>query len=341
MTEISYRHLKKASALFAGIPIFLFFWEWLSVPAAIIFTVLLAATFLFSFRNISDDDGTYTSVQISRKQLLLLGVIAFLWCIVAGQGSVFNQTSDHTIRNRIITDLTLKSSPITYENDEKMLSYYITYWMIPCSIGRIVFLLSGNTVVSLAVSNVMLLLQSTAGGFLTFLLTALLTSKEKKTRPVFSAFLFMCFSGLDVIGTFLVDYSAESLQSDHMEWWAALFQFSSNTTCLFWVYNQTLPVWILTLCLINEKHMKDFAFLALLAFPHAPFPFVGLFVFCITKAVLIILQAVKEKKLAEEIHLMLSPQNFISCFAVIPVFASYFTANEIVTGEAGEAEENN
>ena len=134
-----------------------------------------------------------------------------------------------------------------------------------------------------------------------------------------------------------MDYSPMSLQNDHMEWWADLFQFSSNTTCLFWVYNQTVPVWPIVLCLINEKHMKDFAFLALLAFPHGPFPFVGIFIFCIMKAILLIFKAQKEKTLAKEIQLMLSPQNFISSFSILPVFALYFTSNGVVSGASGEA----
>lgn len=341
MMKISYDKLKKTAVIIAGLPILFFFFRWLNLLSAVLFSVLLCTAGYFCFRNCKSDDGERTELKISKKSLILLAVIAVIWCILGGQGGIMNQTSDHVIRNKILTDLTLKSSPLIYQDDKnnyQMLSYYIAYWMFPCTAGRLVFLLSGNTVASLAVSNFILLLQSSACVFCTFLLTALLTSHNGKARPVLSALLFIGFSGLDIIGTLLVDYSASSLQSDHMEWWAELFQFSSNTTCLFWVYNQTLPIWSLTLCLINEKHMKDFAFLALLAFPHAPFPFVGIFIFCITKAVLLILQAVKNKTLKEELHLMLSPQNFISVFAIVPIFVSYFTANGIVTGEAGEGE---
>lgn len=48
------------------------------------------------------------------------------------------------------------------------------------------------------------------------------------------------------------------------------------TTCLFWVFNQTVVPWLMTLCVLNEKSVENYALLGLLALPFGPLPFVGL-----------------------------------------------------------------
>lgn len=48
------------------------------------------------------------------------------------------------------------------------------------------------------------------------------------------------------------------------------------TTCLFWVFNQTVVPWLMTLCVLNEKSVENYALLGLLALPFGSLPFVGL-----------------------------------------------------------------
>lgn len=52
-----------------------------------------------------------------------------------------------------------------------------------------------------------------------------------------SLVVFLLFSGMDVL---MARYNPEAWRHQ-IEWWAQCYQFSSNTTCLFWVYNQAVP----------------------------------------------------------------------------------------------------
>ena len=72
------------------------------------------------------------------------------------------------------------------------------------------------------------------------------TLEERYGITVIGIMIF--FSGLDIIGCFIQEWNFQSFASIlHLEWWLEGFQFSSNTTCLFWVYNQAVPAWIATL----------------------------------------------------------------------------------------------
>lgn len=337
MISISYNRLKYATVLFTAVPIVIFFIGWLNMVSAIVFTALLAAAVIFSFCRRTDEDGGHTAVSVSLGVLVSIGLISVLWCFLGGQGGFVHQTDDHYIRNMIITDLTLKDWPVTYHDGENMLSYYIAYWMIPCSLGKAALLLSGNVSLALHVSNSLLLLQSSIGVFLTLLLVVLTTQTKGKYYPILAVLIFIFFSGLDTVGLALStpELREGSFVTRHLEWWGVYFQFSSNTTCLYWVYNQTIPVWPLVLCLINEKRLQDFALLAVLAFPYGPFPFLGLVVFCLIKAGIVLTEAGQQKKLADELKHMLSPQNFLIVFAVAPVFILYFIANGVVADTSG------
>lgn len=340
MLTISYHKLKYAAALFAVIPLLIFFFGWLHLPAAIILSVLLGTAFFCSVRQRKPDDGAYMSLHISWGTLAAIIFLAAVWCFLAGQGGFVHQTSDHRIRNMIITDLTLRPWPVTYHDGDNMLSYYIAYWMAPCGIGRGVFLLTGNEVLSLHFSNVCLLLQSTIGVALTLLLTVMITQTKGKAYPILAVLIFIFFSGLDTIGVALGDqYTRDiAMTTDHLEWWGLYFQFSSNSTLLYWVYNQTVTIWPLMLCLMNEKRLKDFAFLAVLAFPYGPFPFVGMVIFCLMRAVGVLSAAAKSGTLRKELQVMLSPQNFLTVLSIAPVFILYFTANGMVSNHTGNTE---
>lgn len=47
------------------------------------------------------------------------------------------------------------------------------------------------------------------------------------------------FSGMDILGALYSSRLPDLLAYDamHLEWWTNDFQFSSLTTCLFWVFN--------------------------------------------------------------------------------------------------------
>ena len=71
--------------------------------------------------------------------------------------------------------------------------------------------------------------------------------------------LFFAFSGLDIISWFLRGNGlADSM---HIEWSIPNFQYSSFLTQLFWVFNQAIPAWIITILILLQKNNRNIVFL--------------------------------------------------------------------------------
>lgn len=78
----------------------------------------------------------------------------------------------------------------------------------------------------------------------------------------------------------------------HLEWWTNDFQFSSLTTCLFWVFNRR-QCRLATVCFLQEKRLPQ-----LPAAGHGlpdvrPFPFVGLVIFMVVRGIVLLAQRQK------------------------------------------------
>ncbi|MBR4345447.1 MAG: hypothetical protein IKP75_00725 [Oscillospiraceae bacterium] len=335
MMTISYKTIKRILLIFTAVPVMIFFIGWLTPAAAIPAAILLGAAVFFSFKGTREEDGKYKCLHISRKQLVILSVIALIWCVMGGQGGIFMQTFDHHSRNIIMTDLTLKDWPCVYSEGRYMLVYYILTWMLPALLGKGVYLLCGNTTAAMAVCNISLIIQSTALVTVTFLLVAMLTQTKGKAHPVKAAFLFMFFSGLDIVGTLIFNPYLMLIQF-HIEWWD--YQYASMATGLYYIYNQTLFLWPLVLCLINERSCRDFALLGLLCFAHSPIAFVGVLAMCLMKAVCIYTDRAKEGQLKGAVRSTFTFQNIAAVVSIAPVFLMYYTANAMVSGSAGDTE---
>ena len=245
---LHYKNIKLSAMIYAGIPIIIFMLGWLNIIYGILFSAVFIAGIIFLIKKSKDDDGEIKTLNLSKKKFLIIIAIAFAWCILAGQGGFVHQTSDHTIRNAIFYDLIIKPWPVTYNNGEALLSYYIAHWMVPSVFGKIVFFISGSYFAAYLVGNIALLLWSSFGVALVLLLFSMMANIGKKTYPIIAVICFVFFSGLDIVGSNILNGGVFSL---HIEWWATYFQYSSNSTCLFWVYNQTIVTWLMTLIIIN------------------------------------------------------------------------------------------
>ena len=83
----------------------------------------------------------------------------------------------------------------------------------------------------------------------------------------------MLFSGLDVIRFVIRNNYLPTIE--HIEWYGDFFyQYSSNTTQLFWVFNQSVPVWLLMSILLNSNEYS--LGLCALAFAYSPWAMFGL-----------------------------------------------------------------
>lgn len=333
--KISYNRIRAAAVLYAVIPIIIFFFGWLSILWAAVFSALLLAAVFFFLKSAGKRDGEKTYAVLSARTLVIIGAIALLWCFLAGQGGFFHQSNDHAIRNAIFRDLIKKPWPVVYEGD-MLLSYYIAHWMPPALLGKLFYAATGSTAVGYGAGNIFLLIWSSIGVYIALLLIVILTFSKKSPHPYAAILLFIFFSGLDIIGTFV---TGRDNNGNHYERWAYFAQFSSVTTCLFWVYNQTIVIWLVTFCILNERSVKNFAFLGLLALPFGPFPFVGIVIICLIKAAVMSVRLIKRGKAGTAFRNIFSPQNILSCAAILPTYYLYYFSNAVMSNEAMHGDE--
>lgn len=103
------------------------------------------------------------------------------------------------------------------------------------------------------------------------------------------------FSGMDILGALYSSRLPDLLAYDamHLEWWTNDFQFSSLTTCLFWVFNQTVGAWLATVCFLQEKDCRNYLLLGTACLMCGPFPFVGLVIFMVVRGIVLLAQRQK------------------------------------------------
>lgn len=330
--KLSYSMLRFITVIYAIFPIIIFYIGWFTPIAALIFSLLTIAA-LFSFMQ-NRDSGEYSHADISKKQLVVIAAIAVLWCFLAGQGGFVHQSSDNIIRNAIFRDMIKQPWPVIY-NDDQLLSYYIAQWIVPSAIGKGILALTGSVSAGLLAGRVALLIWSSIGIFISLLLLTVISAHNNKCRVILSSLLLIFFSGLDIIGCLVTNICTLT----HLEWWAYFAQFSSFTTCLFWVYNQFIVILPITLCIINETTTANFAFLGLLMFPYGPLPFVGIVMICLLKAVVILAEKYGIKRFPEWIRETFSPQNLIMLVAVGLPYALYYMSSPIMTNDVSKGGE--
>ena len=125
----------------------------------------------------------------------------------------------------------------------------------------------------------------------------LFTKSATKKKQFFAVLIFVLFSGLDVVGMFWLKRQGYLLEPSvlHLEWWAGGLQYSSNTTCLYWVFNQTIMSWLATMCFLCEKTPRNYVLIGLSCFFCGPLPFVGLAVLMIASAIEKLINECKSK----------------------------------------------
>lgn len=299
------RVLIAAAYLYLVIPIVIFLFGWTRLPIAL----LVTAGVLF---------GTWKSLRgfgyLERNPgggagpLLVPLLIVAAWVLLSGIDEFGFQNSDFTARNAIFHDLIQHPWPVTYDyrllpgmqavfGDTGALVYYFAYWL-PCAlVGK---------VLGWHAANHALLAWSILGAFLSLMLVYRFVG----SRSVWLAVAFIAWSGMDVLGTLLYSppsaaIAGQPLQAreligqtlalvfgqQQLEAWVSrtmeisIWQYSSLTTQLFWVFNQAIPAWIVTALLLNQQDRKSVIHTYSLALLFAPLPALGLLPFLVYRLI--------------------------------------------------------
>ena len=261
--------------IYMVLPIIIFLLGWVKPIFSIPFVIIIG---LVAFRLIKDETVRPKLPEVKKRDIEVL-VIAFiiiaLWVFFSGIGGSCYQNEDHIYRNALFNMLVENDWPVvkTFQEDgvetSYLLVYYIAFWLPSAIVGKVLGISAGWFF--------QMLWASIGIWFFYYLISVYL-----KRISLLPLVILIFFSGLDVIGSAITNGSDVSLFApDHLEQWAYKMQFSSFTTQLFWVFNQAIPSWLLTILILMQKKNKYIVFFMGINLLACPFPFIGLFPFLI------------------------------------------------------------
>jgi len=277
------RVIYEISIVYIALPVFIFLAGWLRLVVAVpVCAVFLISVFLM-LRNRPEPVAWHLSKAQGGIILASLIILA-VWVFLSGQGGFAFQNSDYQYRNAIFHDLINKSWPVIYNysaqnsaagisivsaSNTAILTYYIGFWLPGALVGKLF---------GWYAANVFLYFWSLSG----VVLVTYYLFRTLRKASVWTVLIFIFFSGMDVLGYYLSNWSLPG-PIQHIEWWSGL-QYSSNTTLLFWVFNQTIVMWLAVLLIMNLKNSRSLFFLYAMLLLQGPFPFLGMLPIVLWKA---------------------------------------------------------
>ena len=182
-------------------------------------------------------------------------------------------------------------------------------------------------------ANVISLFWNVIGVTLCCLWIISLLKLNKRSERIFSLIILFSFSGLDIIGCLITGFTGLITNYNHLEWWASTYQYSSMITQLFWVFNQCIVTWLIVLIFLGEKRVNNYMLLILLCLPFGPIPFIGLIIVFGTKGIILLLEAIKDKKIIKFVKDIFSIQNILSLIILLPIYYSFYAGNASISKE--------
>lgn len=255
------------SYMYIGLPILIFMIGWVRWIVSIAASLII----MYSFYTASKKNSPQyiCPKRNNRTTIIVAFVIICGWVFLSGIGGFVYQNGDHYCRNEIFRILVEYEWPVQKDMmvgnqlQTRMLSYYMAFWLPSAIVGKGFGLSVGFAFqVVWAVLGICLIYLKISARFTRYGVIPLL--------------IFIFFSGLDIIGFPLLgkeDFIFGSNQ--HIEFWGG-FQFSSHTTQLFWVFNQAVYGWILTLMLLEQEDNRHSVLIWSCGLLECTFPFVGM-----------------------------------------------------------------
>ena len=341
--RVTYRGLRRAAFSYLLVPLLLFLIFYLkpvfAVPAA---GITLAAWALACFGKA--DSRREKPLYCAWYELLLVLALAVAWVYFAGFGNFFYQVKDWNERNAVFRDLIRYDWPVYYTRTETVLTYYVGHWLPSALIGKIVYKSTLSLDTAWQVGNWALTVWSALGIVLTVLLLFKAVQADTFGKRCASVLLMVAFSGLDVIGALLKGWDWNGFMARlHLEWWDVVsgYQFSSNTTCLFWSFNQTIPLWLATLCFVNENkggiRAGNYGFIAICALICGPLPDVGLVLMMAYAIVYAAVKQLRKRQFKAWLRDVFSFGNLAMALCVFPFVGLYLMANMAYDSTPGTA----
>lgn len=295
--------------LYIFLPILIFFNTFLNY-IGILFSIVFIYFFYKLFKHLSVKE-----IPLLNKKNILYWIVAIIvilvWVYLSGIGGFSYQNDDFWARNAIYRDLINYDWPVIYDltkepsyvinllgSDKVAFSYYYIFWL-PVALLSKLFNLSWQA------SNLLLYFYVVLG---LFLILYFINRKLEKCSYI-ALIIFVSFSGLDVIR--FVIRNAYLPKIEHIEWYGDFYyQYSSNTTQLFWVFNQSVPIWLLMSLLLNLDN-KYIIGLCALGFTYSPWAMFGLLPYMFYCFI---------KNIKETLNI----ENVLICLLMLIIFGSFY-----------------
>jgi hypothetical protein len=230
---------------YLALPNVIFFFGWLSPGVLFIALLFFILAFYFEWKKFPLHFAAFRPSTTTCRSLIISGTLSMIWVAFSGVGGFGLANSDWIKHFSILRDLVLEKWPVIYPEASAVgiyhhvpLIYYLGYYLPAAMIGKI----GGWTA-----ANIFLALWTWFG----LVLVYEWLKKFVKARyfPLVIG-LFILFSGLDIVGTWL--HHLPLKPGRHIEWWTGrFFQYSSMTSQLFWVPQHALAAWLGTALLLD------------------------------------------------------------------------------------------
>jgi hypothetical protein len=262
MEDPSQRLLKAATAFYLVVPAFFFAWGWLRLPFAVVVLSLLGIFGGYAFRELilhlrkmDWRARIKASLGSGRNVLLGLGSVAgliLLWLAFSGIGGTGYQNTDYWANNALLKALINQDWPLisNIDGEPTPIVYYLGYYLPAAATGKSLTWLG---------ANIFLFLWTTVGvalSFLWFMKVSRIGIAKKPSRLIFAAVLFFLAGGLDHIGSYILKGNVFEV-GKHLEVWAIFFQYSSNTTLIFWVPQHAIAAWLITGMAVDSLQVEQ------------------------------------------------------------------------------------
>lgn len=317
MIQINTKNLRLLGILYLILPFCAFCLFWLE-PFIGVVAALICGFAVFCYNKLRNDD---IMISMNGIMLVVIVLVALTWCWTSGIGGFFYQSSDHHYRNAVFRDLIFEQWPVIYEDYGTGLVYYLGIWLIPALVGKILGLLPISVDMIWSLSGMALLVWCTLGVVLVMLYLCTLLKIKTKMEIVIILLVLVCFSGMDVIGN-------DGAITDHVEWWSGYFQARSNTTSLFWAYNQCIVIWLMVVMFFREK-IENYLLLGAIGLFYAPFPTIGLI------PIVLVMGYVQEKNIFKYFKRVISLPNTIALLVIVPICYLYYSTNLAINSQLG------
>ncbi|NUM33779.1 MAG: hypothetical protein HUU50_04515 [Candidatus Brocadiae bacterium] len=301
---------------YLAIPNFIFLAGWVKPSLAFISITLLGFVLCWETqKNLCQKPPSMKNEKYSLFYLAVFFLIFCFWTGISGIGGFGYQNTDYEASNALFHDLITKDWPLQYEYQGKsyFLVYYFAYYLPAALVGKIL---------GWHAANYAIFLWSFFGIWLAFMLFVRLVDAQKYFA-IFAAFAFCLLGGLDIVGKIGMD--AFPPWGEHIERWSVYFQYSSQSTLLFWVPQQAIAGWILAgvsfFYFTKSACPRLLCLCCVLSILFSPFSLVGLFPY-------FILQMIQYLR-SQGIKPLCTLSNLIACPLLCFIFGSFILSNPL------------